>query len=81
MPLYEFYCSDCAKTAELLVQSFDSQGIICPHCGGTKMERRFSSSYMIKTGGPAQPKGSTCCGREERCETPPCSTGESCHRK
>ncbi|MDY6835652.1 MAG: zinc ribbon domain-containing protein [Chloroflexota bacterium] len=81
MPLYEYYCSDCDKTVELLMQSFEVQGIICPHCGGANMEKQLSSYNMIKTGGQNQFKEGTCCGRKERCETPPCSTGERCHRK
>lgn len=37
MPLYSYHCADCDKDSELLVRSDDK--IVCPACGGEKMER------------------------------------------
>ena len=78
MPIYEYRCGSCGKTVEVLVQGFFSpQAPPCPACG-KEMERRFSSPALVleKTGRG----GKTCCGREERCEKPPCSGGERCRR-
>jgi len=78
MPIYDFKCKKCGKVSELLIRSVDNQEAICPDCGSSNMERLISSSYLVKAGSPSS--GVTCCGRAERCETPPCSTGEGCRR-
>ena len=78
MPIYDFKCKKCGKVSEVFVRSADSQDVSCPDCGSSNLERLFSSSYLVKTGSPSS--GATCCGRAERCETPPCSSGEGCHR-
>ena len=53
------------------------QAARCPDCGSDDMERLISASYMIKS---APVTGNTCCGRTERCATPPCSSGDTCQR-
>ncbi len=40
MPLYDFRCSDCNKTFELLVKT--SATPVCPQCGGQNMEKQVS---------------------------------------
>jgi hypothetical protein len=51
----------------------------CPQCGSPLLEKLFSAPNVISRWG--QPSGGgTCCGREERCAAPPCSTGETCRR-
>ncbi len=78
MPIYEYQCKSCGKISEELVQGFSSSKIPkCPDCGRV-MERRLSSPNLVKSG--ASIHGKTCCGREERCETPACSTGSQCRR-
>jgi putative FmdB family regulatory protein len=77
MPIYDFRCLECSKVSEVFVRSND-QAPRCQDCGSTNVERLISSSYMIKTTNRAS--GTTCCGREERCETPPCATGDVCRR-
>jgi putative FmdB family regulatory protein len=78
MPIYEYRCRVCGQVAEALVQGFFSpQAPKCPDCG-RDMERRLSSPIMVTEKG--KNKGKTCCGREERCEKPPCSSNHSCHR-
>lgn len=42
MPLYEYTCADCGKTFELLVKSA-SDTPACPHCGGVKLSKQFST--------------------------------------
>lgn len=79
MPMFEYQCRQCGEIKEVLVFPESDEGaIICAHCGSPDMERILSAH----TSPPAysRPKGQTCCGREERCEAPPCSTGGSCSR-
>ena len=78
MPIYDFKCQDCGEVSEILVRGADSQPARCTSCGSENLERLVSASYMIKTEAPAS--GTTCCGRAERCEKPPCSTGDTCRR-
>jgi len=78
VPIYDFRCRECGKVSELFLRGADNQVVCCPDCGSEKLERLISASYMIKTSASAP--GTTCCGRTERCETPPCSTGDVCHR-
>jgi putative FmdB family regulatory protein len=78
MPIYDFKCEDCGRVSEILVRSAESPDIRCPDCGGGNLEKLISSSYLMKAAKPSS--GRTCCGRAERCDKPPCSTGDSCHR-
>ncbi|MFC1957785.1 hypothetical protein ACFLX0_03115 [Chloroflexota bacterium] len=56
----------------------DSRTLDCPSCGSQNLERLISAPSLLKS--RANALGTTCCGREERCETPPCSTGGQCQR-
>jgi putative FmdB family regulatory protein len=78
MPLYEYRCLDCEAEFEALVRG--AAGASCPRCGGTSLEKLLSAPITLKgrTSGEA---GRTCCGREERCDAPPCSQGGECRRK
>jgi len=79
MPVYEFRCRDCAELSEFMVSgSADSGTLSCPACGSKNLERLISAPVLLKSG--AATPGATCCGREERCEASPCSTGEQCWR-
>ncbi len=78
MPIYEYQCENCGKVVEVLQKSFtQKESPVCPDCGWTKMQRLISSPGSIVMGG-SSPKGTTCCGREERCSTPPCSEDGVC---
>ncbi len=77
MPIYDFRCRECGKVSEIFLRD-SSQVARCLDCGSSNMERLFSASYMIKMGASAL--GTTCCGQTERCEMPPCSTGDICRR-
>jgi putative FmdB family regulatory protein len=79
MPIYDFRCRECDKVSEIFLRSANDQVVRCPDCGSENMERLITASYMIKMGAPAP--GTTCCGRTERCEAPPCSTGGICRRE
>jgi putative FmdB family regulatory protein len=77
MPIYEYRCQACETTFESLVRG-DST-VTCPQCGSPALDKLLSVPY-ISTGRTARPAGHTCCGREERCDTPPCSEGDLCRR-
>jgi len=69
MPIYEFHCEKCERDSEILVRSTDWQGTPCPHCGSTKLAKKFST--FAASGGEAAPACETggggggcgrCCG-------------------
>jgi len=79
VPIYEYKCLECGGIAEVLsIAPSDDQSVTCPACGGRRMERLISGSYMVQIG--SRQPGKTCCGRAERCEKPPCSTSDTCSR-
>jgi putative FmdB family regulatory protein len=78
MPIYDYKCQECGKVSEIFQHGLSNKVIKCPSCGSEKLERLFSASYMIRM--DASTPGTTCCGRTERCDTPPCSTGGVCRR-
>ncbi len=77
MPVYEYRCLECGETSEMLLRS-GNESIECPSCGSKNLEKLFSASYNIRMS--ASMPGRTCCGRAERCETPPCSLDNTCRR-
>ncbi len=78
MPIYDYKCLECGKVSEIFLRGAKSQVVHCPDCGSDNMEKLISASYMIKMDTSAP--GTTCCGRTERCEAPPCSTEGICRR-
>jgi putative FmdB family regulatory protein len=86
MPIYEYLCKNCGERVEVLIRPSTGSGHgsgsgapSCPQCGSPTLEKLFSAPNVISRWG--QPSGGgTCCGREERCAAPPCSTGETCRR-
>ncbi len=82
MPIYEYKCRDCGEISEFLVGVGQEKiKFKCGSCGGIKLEKIFSQSF-ISTGGRiiGSQGGKTCCGRDERCDIPPCSDGGVCRR-
>lgn len=79
MPIYEYRCQDCEEQVEILVSSRTGAPPVCPNCGSTRLERRLSVPHLI--GGEQRSPGRTCCGREERCDSPPCSGDNACWRE
>ena len=61
MPIYEFHCGQCDNDSEILVRSSDWKGTKCPHCGSTKLAKKFSvfASAPAASGGGEAP---SCCG-------------------
>ena len=79
MPIYDFRCHVCGEVSEFLVTSFtNGETLACSNCGSQNLEKLISAPILLKKRGNTA--GATCCGREERCETSPCSTGERCRR-
>ena len=79
MPIYEYRCKDCGSVTEFLVGVGEDVAISCSHCGSVDMEKVMSVASFLGSS-PDQRPGSTCCGREERCDKPPCSTEGACRR-
>ncbi len=82
MPIYEYRCKSCGSVTEFLVGVGKDIAITCSYCGSLDMEQIMSAASFLVGGlnHSNQRPGSTCCGREERCEVPPCSTGGVCGR-
>jgi putative FmdB family regulatory protein len=81
MPIYEFRCEACGMTFEHLMGPGDGENIVCTSCGSAKTTRILSAPSFFPLGASQQMPGRTCCGREERCEKPPCSDGGACRRE
>jgi putative FmdB family regulatory protein len=76
MPLYDFGCAGCGTTVEVLRSMDSTAEERCPQCGRA-MEKVVSRPAEFRNLRPRAP-GKTCCGRDERCESPPCGPGGSC---
>jgi len=60
MPIYEFNCEKCGRDSEILVRSSDWSGAKCPHCGSSRLDKKFSTFAAAGTGGAGA--GSPACG-------------------
>jgi putative FmdB family regulatory protein len=78
MPLYEYRCDSCDVTFEVLVRT--DTVVACPQCGSLSLSKLLPMPF-ISSGRTARQPGHTCCGQAERCDAPPCSTGETCRRE
>jgi putative FmdB family regulatory protein len=79
MPIYEYKCNECGKIQEVLHKSMRTvESVKCSDCGSEDLTRLISAANVSMGG--ASNKGLTCCGREERCSTPPCATDNTCRR-
>ena len=80
MPIYEYRCKVCGKISEYLIGMGKDENVSCKKCGSKEMERILSFASFI--GGVSEHSSArTCCGREERCEIPPCSDESTCRRR
>jgi putative FmdB family regulatory protein len=78
MPIYEYRCATCGAHVEVLIRSTTATPV-CPECGSPLTDKLFSAPHVLSSQS-RRPAGHTCCGREERCDTPPCSSGGTCRR-
>jgi putative FmdB family regulatory protein len=74
MPIYEFHCEECERDSEILVRSANWKNSECPHCGSTKLSKKFSTFASATAGGGASSGhggggggGGHCCGGGCRC--------------
>lgn len=76
MPIYEYRCGACDDKVAVLVRSSVAKPL-CPDCGNPLTDKVFSVPNLL-TGRTSRHAGHTCCGQEERCDSPPCSEGGPC---
>lgn len=79
MPLYEYECKSCGNVWEVLSYSSQGEVVNCPRCLSEDIQRCMSLPHFHHSA--SKLPGRTCCGREERCESPPCSTGHGCRKE
>lgn len=87
MPLYEYGCSQCGETSEILVGvTADESKPVCSSCGSSRLKRKFSR-VNFSVAGSVRPfasseadcacgngSGECCSGAEHTC-----GAGCSCH--
>ena len=71
MPLYEYTCTSCGQTSELLLRS-SAETPACPSCGSESMAKEFSvparaavrdgAALPISADGPVDCGAPRCCG-------------------
>ena len=76
MPLFDYRCLRCGAVHERLRGVSEPDPTGCPECGGP-LDRLVSRPAEFRNLRP-RPAGKTCCGRDERCDTPPCDSGGPC---
>ena len=88
MPTYQYLCESCGCQFEKVQNMTDERLKVCPECGKA-LNRLIGAGggIIIKGGASARshsksgfPPGQTCCGREGRCDAPPCSDDGVCKR-
>lgn len=49
MPLYEYQCTDCGKSIEILQKVNDQPPVACPECGKDQLKRKVSATrFQLK---------------------------------
>jgi putative FmdB family regulatory protein len=80
MPIYQYRCRDCGQVSEFLLPRVSvNMDSACSVCGSRNLDKLISAPSLLKN--RTNTGGKTCCGREERCETPACATGNGCRRR
>jgi putative FmdB family regulatory protein len=86
MPLYEYECENCGHVFELRHGMNEETVTQCPECHGkTSQKISGGTGFIIKGSGGGnagnrsgscsfETSGRTCCGRDQRCEKPPCES-------
>jgi len=58
MPLFEYKCRKCGRTTEFLERGPGRPRHVCPACGGTDLQKLFSSFSMGRSDAPTGDVGS-----------------------
>lgn len=68
MPLYEYYCSDCRVTFDLL-RAYDlaDHGVRCASCAGERVSRTVSLTAPIGKDAPELGSAGCACGGRCSC--------------
>lgn len=89
MPTYEYECESCGHRFEKRQSMSDKPLKTCPKCGrnvrrligaGTGLIIKsggFHATDHVRSGGSScsqEQTGTTCCGRNSRCDSPACGT-------
>jgi putative FmdB family regulatory protein len=71
MPIYEYRCSNCGKTSEILVRT-NKEPVHCLYCGSADLKKLISSPAGIVMKGGSAGFGPTegCCGITNPCDNP-----------
>ena len=87
MPTYEYQCTACGLRFERRQAMTEAPVVECPECRG-EVHRVISGGGGFILKGAAHGRsahgsacslehaGRTCCGRDERCDKPPCGSAE-----
>ncbi|MGQ9673737.1 MAG: FmdB family zinc ribbon protein [Candidatus Aminicenantales bacterium] len=80
MPIHEYKCQECGRVTEILVRSKNCvPDLKCDYCQSRNLQKIVSAPAAVLMHRPSL-QGKTCCGQDERCSTPPCSSGGLCRR-
>jgi putative FmdB family regulatory protein len=82
MPIYEYECCKCGVISEFFEGMTQEQPVRkCDACGSDDLTRIMPRGVQSRMGQVMGSQGGkTCCGREDRCDTPPCAKGAACHK-
>jgi putative FmdB family regulatory protein len=88
VPTYDYQCRVCGHRFEQQQKINDAPLTECPKCRGEVTRLLSGGSGFILKSSPNRASGNrtgdycsfeqtgkTCCGREQRCDTPPCEKG------
>jgi len=67
MPIYEFHCEKCEQDSEILVRSNDWKGTKCPHCGSTRLGKKFSTFASAAAGAAPSLAPTSCATKPGGC--------------
>ncbi len=76
MPIFEYRCLECGADFESVNLPGRDDAARCPECGSAELKKAFSTFSSPRY--PVASHGLTCCGREERCDAPPCDDSGPC---
>lgn len=60
MPIFEYACGKCGRVFEKLVLGKNQVQPVCPECGSTQVDQKFSSFATASAG--AKSSASAACG-------------------